>query len=333
MGIFQEDVIIAEAISQGLDDVRKHPWLIEDILSSFVKEPALQQKYGQKEIDNAKEWFLNNKIEVNMRFREDKDQFPCVTVAIGSSSEKEEMKHLGDLSPCVETLMPNQIGKPIPYVVKPFVPTEYNPNTGLLTIPDTISLFGVAVGQILVNPDTGDGYVIQDILADGILLEPNLDINANRLGIVPKYQIYKARREHTFFQTTLSIGCHVHGDPHTLLWLHSIVLYTILRYRESLLEGRDFTQSSVSSSDLITNQNYDGPAGDKVFSRFISLTGQVENSWLKTPYRLIEKVELGCETEEDGYNSGIKILSNLDSIPSLITENDLWTTIEDDENS
>jgi hypothetical protein len=327
--IFAGDVIIAEAIRQGLEDMRKNLWLLDDVFANFTKEPALKDKYGQKEIDAAKDWFLNNKIEVNLRYRNDKDQFPCVTIALGSSSEKEEMKHLGDLSTEVETLMPNQIGKPIPYIVKPFIPISYDQTTGVLTVPDSVSMRGVRSGQILVDPDTGNGYIIQEVVSNGIKLEPNLKISLTRAGIVPQYQIYKARREHTFFQETYSIGCHVHGDPAPLLWLHAIVLYTILRYRESLLEGRQFAQSSVSSSDLVQNPNFEGPGGENVFSRYITLTGQVENSWLKTPFRIIEAVEINEENEE-GFRSGIKILSNLDSPESLDTEDDIWTTIDED---
>jgi hypothetical protein len=330
--IFAGDVIIAEAIRQGLEDMRKNLWILDDVFGSFIQEPALKNKYGQKEIDAAKDWFINNKIEVNLRYRNDKDHFPCVTIALGSSSEKEDMKHLGDLSTEVETLMPNQIGKPIPYIVKPFVPDSYNKTTGILTVPKSVKLSGVRAGQILVDPDTGNGYVIQDVVSDGIKLEPDLKLTLKKAGIIPKYQFYRARREHTFFQESYSIGCHVHGDPAPLLWLHAIVLYTILRYRESLLEGRQFMQSSVSSSDLMQNPNFEGPGGENVFSRYITLTGQVENSWLKTPFRVVEAVEIGEETI-DGIRSGIKILSNLDSPDSLDTEDDIWTTIDEDGDS
>jgi hypothetical protein len=330
--IFAGDVIIAEAIRQGLEDMRKNLWLLDDVFGNFIQEPALRDKYGQKEIDAAKDWFMNNKIEVNLRYRNDKDHFPCVTIALGSSSEKEEMKHLADLSTEVETLMPNQIGKPIPYIVKPFVPDSYDQMTGILTVPKSVKLKGVRAGQILVDPDTGIGYIIQAVVSNGIKLEPNLELTLKKAGIVPRYQFYKARREHTFFQETYSIGCHVHGDPAPLLWLHAIVLYTILRYRESLLEGRQFMQSSVSSSDLIQNPNFEGPGGENVFSRYITLTGQVENSWLKTPSRIIESVEIEGETIE-GIRSGIKIISNLDSPDYLDTEDDIWTTINENNDS
>lgn len=330
MSIFAGDVLIKTCIEQGIDDMRKNTWLIQDVLSQFTSEPILKDKYGQKEIDNCITWFLNNNIEVFMQHRIDKDTLPCITIALGSSVEKEDMKHMGDLSTDVETLMPSQIGKPIPYVIKPFVPDSYDPETGILILPKTVKVTQVASGMILVNPDTGDGYVIQDrVPGNGIQLEPGTQINATRLAIVPQYQFYRARREHSFFQESYSIGCHVHGDASTLLWLHAIVIYSLMRYRESLLEGRNFAQSMISSSDLIPNEYFSSPGGENVYSRYITLTGQVEHSWLKSPKRVIENIELANEPDkEEGFSGGIKIISQ-NAPEELDSEDEAWTTIDD----
>lgn len=330
--IFSGDVVIAEAIRRGLEDMRKNPWLLDDVFSSLVTDPDFKDKYGAKELANAKDWFANNKIEVVMRYRQDKDQFPLITIALGSSTEMEDMKHMSDLSTEVETLMPNQIGKPIPYILKPFTPVSYNIDTGILTTPASLTLRGVRAGQVLVDPDTGNGYIITDVAKNSIQIAAGTELSLSRAAVLPKYPIYRVRREHTFFSESYSIGCHVHGDPAPLLWLHAITVYCILRYRESLLEAKCFTQSSISSSDLMKNPNFEGPGGDNVFSRYITLSGMVENSWLKTPRRVLEAVEINQENEEgDGYSSGIKILSNLDSPESLDTEDDMWTTVQDEE--
>lgn len=325
--IFQGDVVIRDLIVRGIEDMRKNLWLIDDVFSSLSTDPDYKDKYGAKEIDAAKDWFVNNKIEVNLRYRHDKDQFPCVTIALGSSSEIEDMKHLGDLSTQVETLMPNQIGKPIPYILKPFVPSSYNQSTGELTVPSTVKLRAVRPSQILVDPDTGNGYIIQAVEKNKIIIEAGTQLSLSRAGVVPRFQFYKARREHTFFNESYSIGCHVHGDPAALLWLHAIVVYLILRYRESLLEAKCFTQSSISSSDLTPNSAFEGLGGENVYSRYITLSGMVENTWLKTPTRVIEAVEFTNESEE-GIKSNIKICSNLDSPDFLDTEEDPWTTTD-----
>lgn len=331
MAIFQSDLSIKTAIQLGLDDIKKNMWLIDDILSDAVTNPYLTDKYGQKQIDACKEWFLNNQIDIYMAQRRDKDRYPCITITLGTSNEKPEMKTMADQSTCKVQLLPNKIGKPIPYVVKPFVGFSYDPGTGELTIPaDTKNVEGIAPGMILVDPATGQGYIINDISPDGVIIESSLTITAAQLAVVPQYQFYEARIEHTFFQETYNIGCHVHGDPQALLWLHSITLYSILRYRESLLEAHGFCESVLSSSDMMSNGASTGPSAEEIWTRYITLTGQVENSWIKSPRRIIEVAVLK-EKDTDGYRGGIKILSNLDTPDFIDQSTQTWTTVEDED--
>lgn len=308
--IFQGDLIIKTMIELGMEDMRKNPWLIDDMLSDCVTNQYLRQKYGQKQIDACKEWFANNQVDVYMRDRNDRDRMPCVTISLGNSPEKEEMKSMGDQSTETVKLLPNTIGKPIPYVVRPFTPLGYDSDSGIVGVdPDTAGLDAVSAGMILVNPDTGEGYVIVGVTGEGIEIEPDLALDASRLGVVPQYQYYQARVEHTFFQETYTIGCHAHGDPQTLLWLWSIVKYCILRYREALLEANGFSQSSLASTDMMEDRTFSGPGGETGWSRFINLTGMVENTWIKSPRRFVESIVLKKRTPT-GYIGGISIISN-----------------------
>jgi hypothetical protein len=229
--------------------------------------------------------------------------------------------------------MPQQIGKPIAYVVKPFVPTGYDMASGVVGVPDdTKGVDAVAPGMILVDPSNGQGFVIQGIDDEGIHIETGIQLDASQLAVVPQYQFYKARIEHTFMQESCDITCYTHGDPQTTLWLHSIVLYSILRYRESLLEATGFSESSVASSPLMEDQYYQGADGEQAFMRSIQLSGQTENSWIKSPRRIIETVLLK-EKKVAGFVGGIKILSNSDSPEFLDKSNETWYTVEDTENS
>ena len=327
--IFAGDVIIKTAIEMGLDDVRKNPWLIDDILSQMVDHEALRSKYGQKEIDACKKWLAENKIEIYMKDRNDKDQMPCITIGLGSSTEMPEEKTMGDLSTEVIELIPSKIGKPIPYVLKPFVPVSYDPEEGLVELPSDSPNSSVAEGMILVNPDTGAGYVVRGRAAGNKLqIDPGIEIAAARLAVVPQFQIYRARREHSWFHETYSIGCHVHGDPAALLWLHAIVIHILLRYREGLLEARGFTESLIASSDLVPNNDWGQPGGENVRSRYVTLSGKVEHSWLKTPRRVIENVQLANCNEENGFSGGIKIISQ-DAPEFLDNEDQPWLTIDE----
>jgi hypothetical protein len=104
----------------------------------------------------------------------------------------------------------------------------------------------------------------------------------------------------------------------------------LLRYKESLLEARGFSQTSFSSSDVAPNQYMSTPGGENVFSRFVTLSGMVENSWIKSPYRIAEAVEIAEKTQgSESLMAGIKVISNIDSPDFLNTEEDIWTTIKD----
>jgi hypothetical protein len=329
MAIFQSDLTIKAAIELGIEDIRKNIWLIDDILGDAINNPYLKDKYGQKQIDSCKEWFLNNQIDVYMVGRSDQDRMPCVTITLGTSQELDDRKTMADQSTETVILLPNQIGKPIPFVLKPFDFVSYDMVSGEVEIPpDTPNLESIAPGMILVDPATGTGYVIVDITANGVMIESGLSLAPAQLAVVPQHQFYKARIEHTFFKEVYNIGCHAHGDPQTVLWLHSIVLYSILRYRESLLEAQGFSESSLSSSDLMPNPNYSGPAGESAWTRTITLSGMVENTWIKSPRRVIEKMAIREKTST-GFIGGIKILTNLDT-PDIIDESTQpWVTTDD----
>jgi hypothetical protein len=183
--------------------------------------------------------------------------------------------------------------------------------------------------MLVVDPDTGKAYIIEEVIPGAFILEQNLTINATMMAVVPQFQYYIARREHTFFQETYFIGCHVHGDPQALLWLWSLVLYSILRYRESLLEANGFTQSSLSSGDMAPDQYMSTEGGEMVWTRPITLTGMVENSWLKTPTRVIESIALR-EKGAGGYVGGIEILSN--SEPDVVDQTlQNWFAVDQDD--
>lgn len=342
-GIFQGDILIKTAIELGIEDMRKNLWLIDHMLEDLTTNSYVVDKYGKKQVDACKEWFTNNNIDIYLVGRTDKDQPPCITIALGSSSEKPDMKTMADQSTETVMLMPNDINKPIPFVVKPFTVTSYDKSSGLVSLdPNTKNLDAVSAGMILVDPKTGSGFSIIDVTAEGIMISPGADLSSAQLGVVPQFQYYSARIEHTFFQEQYKIGCHAHGDPQVLLWLHSIVMYSLLRYRESLLEANGFAESVFSSSDIMDSPIFTGPGGEESFDRYITITGQVEFTWIKSPRRSIESVVLKDPNPPAGTNAslgyigGIKILSNFGTPQSLDQSQESWITdleaeIEDDE--
>ena len=330
MALFQGDFVIKTAIELAIEDIIKNTWLIDDIFSDFVDNPILKIKYGQKEIERAREWFLNNKINFYMKHRIDGEEFPAITISMGNSDEDKELATLGDNSVDIENLDPSDIGKPIQFIVKPFQVVNYDEDTGVIEVPENTEGFQyVREGMVAVDPETGNGYIIEGLSEDnGFKIAVGSTLDVDTLAIIPQYQLYRARRERIISQEQYNIGCHTHGDPSTLLFLFYIVKYALLRYREGLFEYNNFQLGNIHCTDMIKNDAFQS---DNVYSRFIVLSGQAEESWIKSPFRVIEALEF-IEKGEAMDDIGIKIISNKNTIEdSEESENDLWETIEDEE--
>lgn len=331
MALFQGDVIIKLAIELAVEDLKKDPWLIDDIFSDFVDNPMLRQKYGQKEINRAKEWILNNKINFYMKYRVDNMDFPAVSISMGNSNEDKSLATLADQSVCVEELDPCEISRPITYIVKPFNIVSYDKDTGIIEAPEgTEGINLISQGMLAIDPETGNGYIINDKAGtNGFKIAEGSNLDVSKIAVVPRYQAYRARRERIISQETYNIGCHAHGDPANLLFLFNLVKYALLRYREGLLESNNFQLGTLQCTDMIKNDAF---GSDNVYSRFIMLSGQAEEDWLKSPFRIWEAVELVENGDAMDPGVGIKVCANEDTIDgSVEDQNDLWETIDNDE--
>jgi len=327
--IQQTDVILKTIIELGIEDLRKNPYLVQDALSQMISSPLLRSKYGQKEIDNAVEWLKNNAIDVAMVFRNDKDKFPLVTIQMNSSPQKVEYGTLNDDTPDSVTLKPNDISKPIPFIVNPFTPISYDKETGFVETPSNVRTSRLRAGQILVDPTTGNGWQIIDTNC-GLYIEPGSDMNATQLAVVPQYAFYRARVKQQRFTEQWTIGCHCHGDPSTLLWLHTLVFYILLKYRLTL-EANGLAEIVLSHDGMQPNSNWGSLGGETIFSRNISMSAVVEHTWLEEPARMVEAAVFE-ETVDSVIKTGIKVLSNYKSDNLVIdTENESWLTVKDED--
>ncbi len=322
MALFFGDIRIKTAIELGIQDIIKNPWLLQDVLGDTLSNQYLRDRYGSQ-IKSCQQWLENNRIYIFMSERDDKVEFPCVTIELGTSNEKSDMKHMADLSVETVKLIPNDINKPIPYVLLPAA-GSYNPTTGAFTFGSNVDINGVSPGMILVNPANGSGYIIQSITVQNqVNLLTGLSIPSGNYGILPEYQFYVTKIGHTFMQESYRVTAHA-MDQQTLLWLWSIVVYSLLRYRQALLEKDGFAESMISSGKMYPNPDFSDGA-QVIWSRDVNLTGQVENRWFAQPHRIIENIAVG---NGGGYEGGVKIISNLnDTNENLSNVN--WSTIID----
>ncbi len=299
--IFQGDVIIRNTILEGLKQFRAEPFLIEDIFQQFSCDPTLIEQYGFKEIQRAKDFILNNEIEVVMRHRNDNVSYPYISIALMDSREKEGRALFSDTGPEVQDFDPKNVDMPIDFVIGPFSPASYDQVTGEIVLPEGTTTLNVVQGQALADPVSGKAVIIKEIKnAQTIVIDPSINFEFNELAVVPQFFFYKSRRGLSYFRERYQIGCHVHGEPYQLLYLHSIVVMILMRNKEDLLERRGFELSTFSSSDLVSAEHFE--SAENAYSRYITLEGDVELSWPISVDRAIEGAFLrdGSDTNEAG---------------------------------
>jgi hypothetical protein len=273
LGIFQADVIIRTAIVAALADMRKNPWLIDYAFASLPKDELTHKDYGAKSVSAAKEWFLKTKVPGVMVPRLNDAQVPCISIHLQSSEESEVT--LGDVH--YQATEANDSSWPT--LTSSFNPVNYSAATGIMVVPQEIQNQLVIVpGMILVDA-VGKSHEIIDAFDDGSFsLSQGTVADFKDSVIRPARPAYITHLESVGYRETYQIGCHVGSEPVYLTWLHSLVCFALLRYKQAYLEARGFERSVFSSSDFSRNESFES---ELVFSRYINLTGSVRQYWPK----------------------------------------------------
>lgn len=283
-GIFQSDVIIRSAIIQGIADIRANEWLLDYIFVSLAQDSLTAGEYGQKEIDKAKKWFKSNNFPVTLNINPQEPTIPCITIALQESVEIENT--LGDVNPYQ---VAENDSSTWPIVIGPFTPTNYDPTTGTVTIDsDLVDVDTQIFEGMIVIDRKGNQYTISEMVnAYTFILEEGLNADLTGAVIKSASPCYVLTLESANFKESYSIGVYVNSEPVYATYLHSIVVYILLRYRQSLLEARGFERSVISSSDLRENEAF---KPQNVYSRFITITGFVRQYWVKDRVRKIDGI-------------------------------------------
>jgi hypothetical protein len=333
--IFQTDVYLRVLLEESIQDIKENPWLLQHILWDFTHNPFLKTRYGEKQVRAAIEWFETNNINVFHQFIKDKLKFPAIAITLGSSTEAQELRTLGDIDTETIGLAPTEVKKIIPYVVPPFIPVGFEPSTGTVEVPEGIDIVPVSAGMVLLNPLTGVGTPVLSIDGQNIIVQPNLELDASELAVVPQYRYFQTRLGRSFFQETWNLTCAT-NDVQTLLWLHSIVIFGLLRYREFMEHNGILEITNLSSTDIF-NADFSNPGGEEIYCRQVTVTSKVQQSWPRDLHRKIESTLIrsknsAAETVSNpkGFVGGIRIVSNLET--PLAHQNDTtWYTISEQE--
>lgn len=271
-GIHQGDLILMSALKEAFADLRRNPWLLDYAFMGLLQDALTLKEHGQRALRDARDWFTKTDINFYHGLGGTHPQLPCVSVLLQSGEESE--KTLADK----HYLVDEPIGDVGPTITDPFTAVSYDPLNGILVLPTVITDNVWLSTNLSVVEGNGVAHAILEVNDDN-----SLDITAGaadfrkatlRYNFPARVQLESVQERETY-----QLGVHVSGPPLYCLVLHSLVKFCLYRYRQSLLEARNFSESTLSTSDFSRNAAI--PFEEPAFTRYLTITGTVRQFWPK----------------------------------------------------
>jgi len=305
MAIPQSDILILNCIKQGIYNLRKEPFYI-DYIFEYDELPNVEKNYGRKETERAKKWFVENHIDVGFEWAFDQARYPSITISNSSSVEDKNHAVLGDEDmPSDEYINEQNIITRPRYIAGPFE-VSYDLATGIVTLPNTFVEYPLIFkGQSLVSAKSNTAYSIEEILSDNqFRIEKNLHVDFTESYIRPQFNKLKVIRRIVHFLQKFEITARTNGDPATIIWLHDILLYILLKNRSLLFHDTFGLPNLASSETMLANDEAHG--GNLIYSKTIYLEALVQSRWVQE-----------FSQQYEGVVEGINILKNSDPTKTI----------------
>jgi hypothetical protein len=304
------DAIILTAIRLGIDDIRRNQYLIDDIMSQFEDDQYLKQSWGKQQIDRFKDFMQKIKINVVMETRlPDTSKLPAIVVKIGGGQEDPSKQGLGDSNHYENVDPSSTLGKfesPL-IILGPITPESFDSSTGEINFSDSVNLTSVFPGQFVFDEVNKIAYEIQMVLDDHtILIDTGLNPNLQGMSIRPTNNYVRHTKKSIWFYENYTLTC-ISTEPNELMFLYSLVLYILGRYKKNLFEARNFEISTYAYSEVYPPN----PSDDTniLFARDVNMRGRVQHTFIESTDLVIE-----------GISPDLLINPNLDSDTSIATD-------------
>jgi hypothetical protein len=215
----------------------------------------------------------------------DENKVPSITISLNSSQE--DFASIGDIHHQSAQPGPDRITD----LTGGFVPASYNASTGECAVP--VDLENIFPGMQLLD-SSGRRHTIREVWDDSVLLDPGIMTDLGQCRIVST-QTTVVALESLAFKESFTVACHAPNEPVYLTYLHSIVTFILLRYKEELMEARGLERTTISSGEVYLNTSFNGQI---VFTRPITVYGYVRNYWPKVVKQQIQGLTVGVSVGE-----------------------------------
>lgn len=294
MGIQVPDLIIESVIRDGLENIKNDLTIIDDIFSELTSNYALR-KYGAAEIQKIKDFFTNKgkSIAVVHSFHEAAAKAPAYSIQLGLDDEHVPESIMDDFSE--DKRVPLDAAE-LAALVKAdnIIPQSYDANTGRIDLSDSVDLSDVYKNFLFVDGSDVEHTIlaIQDVDGDkAIFVAEGSDVDTTDFGLIRSFL-----KEKQFEQRQVTDKVRVMIGVHTKEALLTKYLYAVLKYilhsRKISLIERCFDKPVIQGSDFTRDVRYQA---DMVYTRFLTITGTVEDSWTSDKVDLIDSAEVDGE--------------------------------------
>jgi len=306
MGFKVTDLIIESVIRDGLESVRRDESIVDDIFGDISSKlgPLMGQKYGDKEIRKIKEYFQENEVSVVHSFAQVPSNLPCISIQLVDNTEKTARTQTGgayldDHEAVVEEEITDSEELAALIIQSSISIDSYDSASGTIKISDATDLAAVHANNIFEDVDGTEfpivGGIIEDDGSKQVMIAAGSELNTVGPALIKSaVNFTQFERRGNQEDEKMLMGIHTQ-DRLITIYLYILVKY-ILSARKKDIIDRGYQLSTFSGSDFTRNEEY---KGDVVFSRYLTLSGFVQNNWASDKVVPIDLVEVAVKVEKD----------------------------------
>jgi hypothetical protein len=293
-GFILPELIIESIIRDGLANLKANPKVIESVFAQLTRAYA-NRKYGLAEITKIKALIADPSKEIAILFSyHEVDSKPySYSIMVGTDSENKARTHLDDHFEGIEEQITDPIELEALHRVDNINVTGYDPLTGKVSVVDATDLSPVYRNMIYVdaagteftiltgiNNTPGDKSFFIQKQAEVDFVTPTAYIRSSL-----DYKAYEVRG--TTSAVNLIVGVHS-KDALTTKYLYILLKYFLLSRKKDLIKRGIYTVT-YDGSDFNRDSQF---TGDQVFSRFLTISGKIDDIWRSDEVILIDNIEI-----------------------------------------
>lgn len=299
MPFILSDLVIESIIRDGLDNLRRDETIVDDVFQNLTRVFA-KSKYGQREIAKIKKHFIDNEVKVVHSFGDVKANMPCISIQLIDNPEDTKLARMDDFEDDVRTDITDPAELADLIVESNITIDSYDAQSGIVYIDDSADLSDVHRNLILEDIDGNEFNILGGVDntngSKKVLIEPNQEIlNISGPALI-KSSLNFTQNElrGTTEWDNLLLGVHT-KEALTTKYLYTLVKYFLLSRKLDMMK-RGIELSTYSGSDFNRNMEY---AGDKVYTRFLTMKGKVEHTWSSDKVDLIDDIQIEVKVPRD----------------------------------